>query len=220
MVDVLPAAESESASTVYPNHIGLHIIEFGGFAASWGSATSIGKIAQTGWGIGDMMVSSVAVKLNNASGATDDVTLSLHHMAHFGIPEELPAPDTLDVIASATVSGADIGDDWPFVLFEFSNPVTLPYDWSFVLERSEPSDTETYGFWANNFANFNTGYVWVTLPTGWNTGGSGDMSMTIYQPYYTAFDGFKHVSSQRGPRRFSSSENKTSTSTAAIGTQG
>ena len=244
-IDVGPAYEAESVSTVYPNHVGLHISDFGGTTAAWGSQSSIGKIAQTGWGIGDMLVTSVAVLMNNPSDARDDVTLSLHHMAHFGIPEELPGPDTLDIIASATVSAADIPVEWTYVPFEFDNPVALPYDWSFVLDRSEPSDEAPYGFWLNNFANFDTGYAWVYF-NGWNTGGAADMAMTIYQPYYTGFGGRKRVSSRRGKRRFasqesktesdssayalagtssenpddvSSSENKTSTSTAVIGTQ-
>jgi hypothetical protein len=180
--EVLDLVSSESfGKATYGEAIGLTIIEFGGTAGAWGSASSIGKVAQTGYNIGEMMVTSVAVKMNNPNGATDDVTLSLHRFAHFGIPEELPAPDELEVLASATVSGVDIPTGWTYVVFKFDEPVELPYDWSFVLTRGEPSDTVTYGFWLNGFANFNTGYVTVTIgyDGGWTSGSTADMSMVI-----------------------------------------
>jgi hypothetical protein len=126
-------------------------------------------------------MTSVEIVMRQDFGTpTDDVTLDIHEWHSVGIPP-LPDPPDGPLVASITVTAADIPTDWGIVRFKLATPLFVDHtEYALVLRRATLSDTDYYGIYVNQFANYSDGEAWGKDSGGWSTGGAVDLPLKIY----------------------------------------
>lgn len=159
----------------------LEINQFAQLASQWGTISGIQQLAQTiTTSLPFYRMTAVEILMRREGNPTDDVTLDIHEWHSVGIPP-LPEPPDGPLVSSITVAAADIPATWGIVRFVLPTPLYVSHtEYAFVLKRSVYSDTDYYGTYINQFANYAGGEAWGKVADSWGTGGASDLPLKVF----------------------------------------